>query len=432
MSARLLIAFLLAAFSASSFADVAVPDTPPGRALAAWLDAFNSGDRARLATFTRTYAPGKDPDDYLGWREDVGGYDLLEIYPGDKTNIFFRVKARTNGVEEIGRLVVEAANPGSVTALGSRRIPPGATVDVMALDAAARARLVEQVAKVFESAYVIPETGKKIAAAVRKSSARGDFRTTVYGEDLARKLTENVQETSKDKHAEVRFTYDARPEELPAKRSETEAKWLAAINCGFEKAEHLRPNIGYVKLDMFADAKVCGPTASAAMNFVADSEALIFDLRDNHGGGGGMVEFVASYLFAERTHLDDLFSRTKNTTDETWTSAEVAGRKFIGKPVFVLTSKQTFSAAEYFSNVLKNLKRVTLIGETTAGGAHTVENRRLDDHFTIRVPSGRPITKTDWEGTGVEPDVKVPADQAFDAALKLAAEEIGKTRAATQ
>lgn len=419
---RFLLVTLFAVIPALSFAEVSIPDTPPGRALSAWLEAFNSGDRARLATFTKTYAPEKNPDDYLGWREEVGGYDLLEVYPGDKTNIFFRVKARTNGVEEIGRLMVDAANSGSVTALGSRRIPPGAKVEVIALDAAARGRLVEQVAKTFESAYVFPEIGKKAAAAVRKSNSRGDFRTAIYGEDLARKLTENLQETSKDKHAEVRFTYDARPEELPAKRAAAEAKWLATINCGFEKAEHLRPNIGYVKLDMFADASVCGPTASAAMNFVADSDALIIDLRDNHGGGGRMVEFIASYLFAERTHLDDMFSRTTNATEETWTSAEVAGRKFIGKPVFVLTSQQTFSAAEYFSNVLRNLKRVSLIGETTAGGAHTVENRRIDDHFTIRVPSGRPITKTDWEGTGVEPDVKVPADQALDTALKLAVE----------
>jgi len=106
----------------------------------------------------------------------------------------------------------------------------------------------------------------------------------------------------------------------------------------------------------------------------------------------------------------------------------VPGRKFIRKPVYVLTSKQTFSAAEYFANVLRNLKRATLIGETTMGGAHTVETRRIDDHFSARVPSGRPITKTDWEGTGVEPDVKVAADQALEVARNLATEEINKNR----
>lgn len=432
MLTRFFLIALLAAIPARSLAEVSIPDTPPGRAFTAWLEAFNSGDRARLAAFTRTYAPDKNPDDYLGWREEVGGYDLLEIYPGDRTNVFFRVKARANGVEEVGRLVVDAAKPASVTSLGSRRIAPGAKVEVKALDAATRSRLVEQVATVFESAYVYPEMGEKVAAALRKSNSRGEFRTAVYGEDLARNLTRKLQDVSHDKHAEVRFNYDAQPESLPAKRPETEARWLASINCGFEKAEHLRPNIGYLKLDGFAEASVCGPTASAAMNFVADSDALIIDLRENHGGGGGMVEFLASYLFAGRTRLDDMFSRIQNATTETWTLPDVPGRKFIGKPVYLLTSKRSFSAAEYFANVLRNLKRVTLVGETTGGGAHTVDNRRLDDHFMVRVPSGRPITKTDWEGTGVEPDVKVPADQALDVALKLAAEAIGKAGAGKQ
>ena len=102
---------------------------------------------------------------------------------------------------------------------------------------------------------------------------------------------------------------------------------------------------------------------------------------------------------------------------------DVLGKRFVDKPVFVLTSKATFSAAEGFSYALKNLKRATLIGETTGGGAHPVEPHRIDDNFFIIVPSGRsisPITKTDWEGTGVEPDVKVPAASALDEALKRA------------
>jgi len=432
MPARPFLAALLAVFPALSLADIAIPDTPPGRALGAWLDAFNSGDRARLEVFTRTYLPGRNPDDYRRWREEVGGYDLLEIYSHDKTNIFFHVKARANAVDEVGRVTVDAANPMSVTSLGSRRMPPGAKVDVVALDAAARAKLVERVAVAFDSSYVYPETGKKLSAALRTSSTRGEFRKFVYGEDLARELTADLQRISHDKHAEVRFSYFAQPEEAPAKRADMDARWLASINCGFEKAEHLRPNIGYVKLDMFADTSVCAPTASAAMNFVASTDALILDLRDNRGGGGGMVEFIASYLFAGRTHLDDLFSRTDNATKETWTLPDVPGKKFVGKPVYVLTSNKTFSAAEYFSNVLKNLKRVTLIGETTGGGAHTVENRRIDDHFMVKVPSGRPITKTDWEGTGVEPDVKVAAGEALEAAQKLAMEEINKNRVSTQ
>jgi retinol-binding protein 3 len=193
----------------------------------------------------------------------------------------------------------------------------------------------------------------------------------------------------------------------------------------------LPPNIGYVKLNMFADPDICALTASAAMTFLADSDALILDLRDNNGGKGSMVEFIASYLFAAHTHLNDIYRRPQNATQEAWTLPYVPGKKFIGKPVFVLTSKRTFSAAEDLCYALKNLQRATLIGETTGGGAHPVEFKRIDDHFAMVVPTGRsisPITKSDWEGTGVEPDVKVAAAQALDVAQKLAAEASSKSR----
>jgi C-terminal processing protease CtpA/Prc len=159
------------------------------------------------------------------------------------------------------------------------------------------------------------------------------------------------------------------------------------------------------------------------MNFLADSDALILDLRDNNGGRGGMVDFIVSYLFAERTHLSDVFRRADNVTTESWTLPYVPGRKFVDKPVYVLISKRTFSAGEALAYMLKDLKRATLIGETTVGGSGTIEFKPIDDHFLIVVPTGRvisPATKTDWAGTGVEPDVKVAADDALEEALRRA------------
>ena len=144
-----------------------------------------------------------------------------------------------------------------------------------------------------------------------------------------------------------------------------------------------------------------------------------------------MVAFVSSYLFAKRTHLNDIYERKLNKTTEHWTKPDVPGKKFATQPVYVLTSKHTFSGAEEFSYNLKNLKRATIVGETTGGGAHPTMGARLDDHFVIGVPFARainPITKTNWEGTGVEPDVKVPADQALETAKKLAAEQIEKKK----
>jgi Peptidase family S41/N-terminal domain of Peptidase_S41 in eukaryotic IRBP len=421
-----LLGALLSVLPALSFAEVSVPGTPAGRTLSAWLDAFNSADRARAESFDKTYAWGTNLDDFAGWIAETGGYELLDIYANDQTTVFFRVRARANGAEEIGRITVTAAAPVAVTELGTWRIPPDAKVDVVKLDTTARTNVIDRVAAVFDSFYVYPDIGKKISAALRKRAARGEYRSMLYGIDLARKLTEDLREVSHDKHAEVRFSFVVQPADLSTKDAGPNSQRLVAMNCGFQKAEHLPPNVGYLKLDMFADTEVCAATASAAMNFLADSDALVLDLRENHGGGGGMVEYIASYLFAERTRLDDIYSRTENATEEVWTSPDVPGKRFTGKPVFLLTSKETFSAAEYLANVLRNLKRATLIGETTGGGAHTGETMRIDDHFSVRVPSGRPITKTDWEGTGVEPDVKVEAAQAVDVALKLAAEEVGK------
>jgi C-terminal processing protease CtpA/Prc len=191
----------------------------------------------------------------------------------------------------------------------------------------------------------------------------------------------------------------------------------------FVKVEQLDGNVGYVKFNGFFDVEFCGPTASAAMNFVAGSRALIVDLRDNGGGSPAMVAYVSSYLFSTRTHLNDLWTRRTGATEEFWTR-DVPGRRFGGeKPVYVLTSARTFSGAEEFTYNLKSLKRATIVGETTGGGAHPVSAHPIDEHFVIGVPFARavnPITHTNWEGVGVAPDVKVLAADALATALKLA------------
>jgi hypothetical protein len=401
-----------------------IPDTPAGHALSAWLDVFNGGDRARKDSFNKAYAWGSNLDDDMSWSAETGGYDLLEVHANDRTNVFFRVKQRSSAVEEFGRMQVSATAPVKITTLDVRRIPAGARVEPVVLDDAARARVVGQMASLLERFHVVATMGKALSTTVRKRAARGDYRSLTYGDELARKLTKDLREVGNDKHLEIRFRYFIQPAGSPARDPVADAR-LRAANCGFEKAEHLRPNIGYLKFNFFGDAEVCAPTASAALNFLADSDALILDLRDNNGGRGEMVAFIASYLFAGRTHLSDNFRRMDKVTTESWTLPYVPGRKFTDKPVFVLISSRTFSAGEGFAYVLKDLKRATLIGETTVGGSGTIEFKPIDDHFTLVVPTGRvisPVTKTDWAGTGVEPDVKVEAFQALELALKLATE----------
>ena len=198
-------------------------------------------------------------------------------------------------------------------------------------------------------------------------------------------------------------------------------------NCAFRKLEVLPGNIGYVKFDGFMPADVCAPTVVAAMSFVAHTDAVILDLRENGGGDPAMVTFIASFLFDKPTHLNDLYNRKEDSTQQFWTLSYVPGERLAKQPVFVLTSKRTFSGAEEFAYDLKNQKRATIVGETTGGGAHPVGGHPVADYFMVGVPFAKainPVSKTDWEGTGVEPDVKVSAADALTSAEKLATEKI--------
>jgi len=197
-------------------------------------------------------------------------------------------------------------------------------------------------------------------------------------------------------------------------------------NFGFEKVERLAGNIGYLDLRGFMPPSLMGDTAAAAMSFLGNVDALIIDLRQNGGGSPDGVALMASYLFGQPVRMNDIYDRPSNETRQFWTLPYVPGRRLIGKDVYVLTSNRTFSAAEDFTYGLKNLQRATIVGEVTGGGAHPGGPRRINDHFFVAVPSGRSIsfiTHTDWEGVGVQPDVKVPAVQALATAHLLALEK---------
>ncbi|HEY6455642.1 MAG TPA: S41 family peptidase [Steroidobacteraceae bacterium] len=401
-----------------------IPDTPAGHALASWLEAFNSGDRATWESFEKADAPWLSTDREIALRARSGGYDLQRIDQSDKLWITFHVKERASSAQLTGSLVVKSNDPDYISLLSLA--PAGAKSGEILVDDAERGRVIEGAAKLLDEFYVFPDVARNVSAKLRAQQRHSGYRGITDGDVLATRITDDLHALSGDKHVAVDFFPEAMAPAEPASRPHPDPRQLAASNCGFEAAEHYGPNIGYLKLTVFAAPETCAPTAIAAMNFHADSDALIIDLRDNHGGAPRMVALICSYLFNEPTHLDDIYDRTENTTEQLWTLVYVPGRKFTGKPVFVLTSGRTFSAAEEFSYDLKALKRATLIGETTGGGAHTVAPQRIDEHFFIRVPFGRiinPITKTDWEGTGVEPDVQVAAAVALDEALKRAREQ---------
>ncbi|MFN2531329.1 MAG: S41 family peptidase [Pyrinomonadaceae bacterium] len=181
---------------------------------------------------------------------------------------------------------------------------------------------------------------------------------------------------------------------------------------------------GYLEFLGFFDAELGADRVAAATNFLSGTDALIVDMRSNGGGNRELVALICSYLFgAEPVHLNDLYWREVDRTQEFWRLKDVAGKRYVNKDVYVLTSKRTFSGAEEFTYNLKNLKRAAIIGETTGGGAHPGGGVSINEHFMTFIPMGRainPITKTNWEGTGVTPDVDVPADQALVVAQLMA------------
>ena len=291
------------------------------------------------------------------------------------------------------------------------------------IDAATRTKVIDGALEHLRTAYVFPETATKMADAIRARVEKREYDAITSARKLAETLTTDLQEVSRDKHLRVLYSHEGFPPRPERPSPEDRARQLDDIrrtNFGFEKVERLIGNVGYIDLRGFSGSPEAGPTGVAAMNFVANTDALIFDLRQNGGGSPAMIGLISSYLFDDVVHLNDFYWRESDELRQFWTAPHVAGVRYgESKPVFVLTSNRTFSAAEEFTYNLKNLKRATIVGETTGGGAHPGGVRRITDHFGIWVPAGRainPVTKTNWEGTGIEPDIKVTAASALDTA----------------
>src|SRR5690349_10213379 len=287
-----------------------IPDTPAGRVLAAWLEAFNSGDQARIGLYQQQYEPttGLPLDALMRFRARTGGFDLVGIHKSERLRVEFLVKERASDTRGIGRFVVTPSDPPQVTTSGIWVIPPGAAIIGFEIDAADRERVIAgSIAKLNES-YVFPETAKKMEQALRRHQKRGEYDAVTDGEKFAGLLTEQLREVSHDKHLRVNFTAARYPDDLAAPGPQQAAenrRMIERTNCGFEKVELLPGNVGYVKFNMFANPAQCGETAVAAMNFLANVDAIVFDLRDNGGGDPAMIALISTYLFDQPTHLND-------------------------------------------------------------------------------------------------------------------------------
>jgi len=285
-----------------------------------------------------------------------------------------------------------------------------------------------------DSHYVFPEKAKLVRAAIEARKKRGEYEKLETGHALAKALSAHINEVLKDAHFGVRFSAEKIPEdELQSKPTAAEIERYTArgrvLNGGFERVERLPGNIGYLEVRSFGFLGRGAEAAAAAMSFLAETDALIIDIRRNGGGDPDLVAALCSYFFEEAVHINDIYDRPKNETRQFWTSPSVPGKRYLGKDVYVLTSKRTGSGAEEFAYDLQTQKRATIIGEKTWGGANPGEFLRLTDHLAAFIPTGRainPITKTNWEGAGVTPDIAAPADDALRVAqIRLLQNRLG-------
>lgn len=307
------------------------------------------------------------------------------------------------------------------------------------VDKAYRSATIETLSEMILERYVYEDVAKKTVDHLKKQSAAGAFDQFTELEAFAEALTETVQAINNDKHMRIRPRRATKaPENTPERLVEEmlyRNEYRRETAAGFREVRKIDGNIGYFDLRGFAGVDWGSEFADRYMYLIATSDAIIIDLRKNGGGDPSMVQYLCSYFFEGKVHLNSLFWRDGNRTVDFYTLDEVGGEKMPDVPLFVLTSKRTFSGAEEFSYNMQTQKRATLIGETTGGGANPGGTVPINKELGVFIPTGaavNPITKTNWEGVGVVPDVKVPVEEALDKAIELATEAAEQFRAKNQ
>ncbi|OOG51596.1 hypothetical protein B0E50_00190 [Rhodanobacter sp. C01] len=272
--------------------------------------------------------------------------------------------------------------------------------------------------------YVFPAVADKVAVELSANDAHGAYNGSKTTDAFATTLTADLSKAGQDRHLRVLYdpSFKASPgdQKAPTQEDVDETrKFVLHMGFGIAKVERLPGNVGYLDLRAFPPAEFVTGAYASAMNLLSGTDALILDLRLNGGGDPVSVANFLSYFFTEgdSRHLNDLYWRHDNSTQQYWTMP-VAGARYT-KPVYVLTSAYTFSGGEECAYDFQTQKRATLVGQTTGGGANPGDEFSLGHGFVAFIPTGRainPITKTNWEHVGVKPDVAVAAADAMKTA----------------
>ncbi|HLP96340.1 MAG TPA: S41 family peptidase [Saprospiraceae bacterium] len=307
-----------------------------------------------------------------------------------------------------------------------------APLQAQTLSAEFKQQSVHQIGELLQQQYVFPEVAKTTAEHLEARLKAGAFDASNDLKSFAALLTTELQSITHDKHIRVRTAGAG------GRRADPLTSFLdnrRGGTAGFTEVKMYPDNIGYLDLRGFAPPVEGKPMADHCMGLLASSDAIIIDLRHNGGGNPAMVQYLCSYFFDKKVHLNSLYFREGNRTEEFWTLDQVGGVKMPEVPLFILTSNYTFSGAEEFSYNMQSRKRATLVGETTGGGANPGGMVPVNEQLGIFIPGGRainPVTQTNWEGVGVIPEVKVPGEEALDKAMELAKEAAAQYRRQNQ
>ncbi|WEF33683.1 S41 family peptidase [Pseudoduganella chitinolytica] len=303
------------------------------------------------------------------------------------------------------------------------------------IDGAMRAQAIDALVAKLNAHYVFPDKARQVEAVLRQRQREGKYDGITDGEQLATQLTDDLEGTLHDRHLSVGFEPgQVPPDDEVGPPPQSLAEWersaplplrlfVRVSDLGVEDVDRLGANIGYLRTSQFPPHFLMASPYAAAMEKLADTEGLIVDLRDNGGGGPETVALLISYFVDGRTRLNDIWDRNTGISRQQWTQENLAGKRYGGKkPIVILAGPGTMSAGEDFAYTMQALKRATVIGERTWGGAHPARPYRLAEHFYAVIPDARtisPITNGNWEGTGVTPDVAAKPDNALDVARDL-------------
>jgi len=304
-----------------------------------------------------------------------------------------------------------------------------------AFDNAEKKAAIDALCENLEREYIFPDITEKYVRMLKDNFRSGKYNVIKQPQDFASLITEDLMSIHRDGHLSLRFNPNWVKNEKS--RKELDEKTILLLgrrdriaNYGFQEIKILPGNIGYLKLNEFSYNTDAYDAAVGAMSFLTNTDALIIDLRTNGGGSPEMVQFLCSYFLDNpRKHLNSFSYKEKEKLTQYWTYTYLPGRRLDKADLYLLTSRGTFSAAEEFAYNLKNMKRALVIGETTGGGAHDNKFVILTDNFMMSLPFARainPVTKTNWEEVGVEPDVKVPQDKALETAQVMASKKLAE------